>query len=418
MVCRIHLPAVVRRSRGQLAAGAVGLMIMVTGCEKGPVVSPEISRSGEPRLVQTANASRQAVTRTIVAIGELVAREDATLSVKVSGRLHRIEVDLGDSVDLGQLLAQVEPRDYELELRQAEAFLAQARARLGLPLHGEQDDVDPAETSTVQQARARLVEAQLNRESFGKLSEQGILAQSELEAAEAAYEVASNVHRNALEEANNRLAQLLQRKVEVEIAQKRLVDSSVLAPFAGTVLERRASVGEYLPVGTPILTLVATDPLRLRLEVSEREAGVVGVGQPVRILTDGQPTDYTGAIRRVSPSIDSSTRMLKVEADLPNDGSLRPGAFVQAQITVAQDENTITVPPQALVTFAGIEKVFVIEAGKAVERNVTTGRRCADWVELVHGIGDGEVVILYPGNLQTGQSVRIESAPAVADPGT
>ncbi len=393
-------------------------MIMVAGCEKGSVVSPEISRSGEPRLVQTANATRQAVTRTIVAIGELVAREDATLSVKVSGRLHRIEVDLGDSVDLGQLLAQVEPRDYELELRQAEAFLAQARARLGLPLHGEQDDVDPAETSTVQQARARLVEAQLNRERFGKLAEQGILAQSELEAAEAAYEVASNVHRNALEEANNRLAQLLQRKVEVEIAQKRLVDSSVLAPFAGTVLERRASVGEYLPVGTPILTLVATDPLRLRLEVSEREAGVVGVGQPVRILTDGQPTDYTGAIRRVSPSIDSSTRMLKVEADLPNDGSLRPGAFVQAQITVAQDENTITVPPQALVTFAGIEKVFVIEAGKAVERNVTTGRRCADWVELVHGIGDGEVVILYPGNLQTGQSVRIESAPAVADPGT
>jgi RND family efflux transporter MFP subunit len=418
MVCRIHLPAVVRRYRGQLAAGAVGLMIMVTGCEKGAVVSPEISRSGEPRLVQTANATRQAVTRTIVAIGELVAREDATLSVKVSGRLHRIEVDLGDSVDLGQLLAQVEPRDYELELRQAEAFLAQARARLGLPLHGEQDDVDPAETSTVQQARARLVEAQLNRERFGKLAEQGILAQSELEAAEAAYEVASNVHRNALEEANNRLAQLLQRKVEVEIAQKRLVDSSVLAPFAGTVLERRASVGEYLPVGTPILTLVATDPLRLRLEVSEREAGVVGVGQPVRILTDGQPTDYTGAIRRVSPSIDSSTRMLKVEADLPNDGSLRPGAFVQAQITVAQDENTITVPPQALVTFAGIEKVFVIEAGKAVERNVTTGRRCADWVELVHGIGDGELVILYPGNLQTGQSVRIESAPAVADPGT
>lgn len=391
---------------------------MVTGCEKGPVVSPESSRSGEPRPVQTAKATRQAVTRTIVAIGELVAREDATLSVKVSGRLHRIEVDLGDSVALGQLLAQVEPRDYELELRQAEAFLAQARARLGLPLHGQQDDVDPAETSTVQQARARLVEAQLNRERFGKLAEQGILAQSELEAAEAAYEVAANVHRNALEEANNRLAQLLQRRVEVEIAQKRLVDSSVLAPFAGTVLERRASVGEYLPVGTPILTLVATDPLRLRLEVSEREAGVVRAGQPVRILTEGQPTDYTGAIRRVSPSIDSTTRMLKVEADVPNDGSLRPGAFVQAQITVAQAENTITVPLQALVTFAGIEKVFVIEAGKAVERNVTTGRRHADWVELVHGLGDGELVILNPGNLQTGQSVRIESAPAAADPST
>ena len=116
MVCRMHWPAVVRRWRGQIAATAIGLLVMATGCGRGAVLSPETSTSGEPRRVQTALATRQPVTRTIIAVGELVAREDATLSVKVSGRLHRIEVDLGDSVAQDQLLAQVEPRDYELEL--------------------------------------------------------------------------------------------------------------------------------------------------------------------------------------------------------------------------------------------------------------------------------------------------------------
>jgi RND family efflux transporter MFP subunit len=407
------------RLRCLLAMGGLAAILGGAGCHQGPAAAPTSAvETPPPRLVRTADAARQAVTRTVIAIGELVAREDATLSVKVSGRLQNIEVDLGDTVTEGQLLAQVEPRDYELELRQAEAFLAQARARLGLAPQGPDDNVDPAETSTVQQARARLVEAQLNRDRLVKLAEQGILAQSELESAEAAYEVAANVHRTSLEEANNRLAQLVQRKVEVEIAQKRLIDSSVRAPFAGTVRERLASAGEYLPVGTPILSLVATDPLRLRLEVPERDAGAIRPGQPVRILADGQPTKYLGAIRRVSPAIDTSTRMLTVEADVPNDGSLRPGAFAQAEITVAQAENTVTVPPQALVTFAGIEKVFIVEEGKAVEINVATGRRNPDWIEILSGLSGGERVVLNPGNLQGGQLVQLEPGPAATDPST
>ena len=98
----------------------------------------------------------------------------------------------------------------------------------------------------------------------------------------------------------------------------------------------------------------------------------------------------------------------------PNDGSLRPGAFAQAEITVAEAESTLTVPVQALATFAGIEKVFVIDQGKAAERNVQTGRRGKDWVESVHGLSEGERVVLNPGNLQTGQPVNAESAPATA----
>mgnify|MGYP003296012913 CR=1 FL=1 len=94
-----------------------------------------------------------------------------------------------------------------------------------------------------------------------------------------------------------------------------------------------------------------------------------------------------------------------VEADVPNNGSLRPGAFVKAEIVTSQSNTAVTVPISALVTFAGIEKVIVIEGGKAVEKPVTTGRRGPDWVEIKAGVNVGDTVVLDPGNLQSGQAV-------------
>lgn len=346
--------------------------------------------------------------RAVSAIGSLAAYDATTLSVKVPGRLQTISVDLGSVVREGQLIAQVEPLDYELQLKQAEALLGQARARLGLPLSGDNDTVDPDQTSTVREARARLEEARKNRERIAELNQQGILSESEREAADAAYEVAANRYRDAVEEVNNRRAQLAQRRVEVEIARKHLADSALYAPFDGAVQERRASPGEYLAAGTPVVTLVRTHPLRLRVEASERDAPLIRAGQSVRVWVEGDPTPHLGVISRLSPAIDQATRMLLVEADLPNDGTLRPGSFVRAEIITQDRHPSLSVPANALTTFAGIEKVFVVEDGKARERQVTTGRRGSNWVEIVRGVNAGDLVVLDPGNLQTGEVVSLE----------
>ena len=343
--------------------------------------------------------------RTVAVLGALAARDEATLSVKVPGRLQTNVVDLGSPVRQGQLIAQVEPRDYELQLKQAEALLGQARARLGLSLQGDDDNIEPDQTSLVKEARARLDEARKNRERIESLAEQGILSQSDRETANAAYEVAANRYRDALEEANNRRAQLVQRRVEVDIARKQLADTAIHSPFDGAVQERRASIGEYLIVGSPVATVVRMDPLRLRVEVPEVAAPAVHIGQKVRLTVDGDSTAHAGTISRVSPGITRDSRMLVVEADVPNDGSLRPGSFARAEIITKDDDRGLCVPPSAITTFAGIEKAFVVEKGKAVEKPVTTGRRGADWVEIVSGLKRGEVVVLDPGNLQTGQAV-------------
>ena len=97
--------------------------------------------------------------------------------------------------------------------------------------------------------------------------------------------------------------------------------------------------------------------------------------------------------------------VLAVEADVANNGRLRPGAFVKAEIITNQSATAATVPVNAIVTFAGIEKVIVVENQKAVEKLVTTGRRGPDWVEIRSGVNVGESVVLDPGNLQSGQAV-------------
>jgi len=191
----------------------------------------------------------------------------------------------------------------------------------------------------------------------------------------------------------------------LSLAKQQLADTFVYAPMDGVIQEKKASVGEYLAAGAPVVDLVRINPLRLRAEVPEREAHNIRNGQSVRVTVDGDPNSYLGYIKRLSPTISEQNRVLAVEADVPNNGSLRPGAFVKAEIVTNQTNTAVTIPSNALITFAGIDKVIVVENGKAVEKAVTTGRRGPDWIEIKAGINVGEVVVLDPGNLQSGQSV-------------
>jgi RND family efflux transporter MFP subunit len=149
------------------------------------------------------------------------------------------------------------------------------------------------------------------------------------------------------------------------------------------------------------------EPLRLRAEVSEREAPSIRVGQPVRVTVEGEAQVSTGRIARLSPTITPQSRMLVVEADVSNNGTLRPGAFVRAEIVVEAHSKAVTVPTRAIVSFAGIDKVLVVEQGKTVEKTVTTRQRNTTWAEVTKGVAVGDLVVLDPGNLQAGQAVKI-----------
>ena len=395
----------------------LGLALLLgSGCSKAPE-----SASSRPASVPTeggsfevARVERRQVERRITTTGSLLPLDRTPVSVKVAGRLSTIAVDLGSFVRQGELIAQVEDADYVLRVKQAEAALWQARAQAGLPLEGDEDRGDLEASSAVTEAKAVLDEARANRDRIQALTEQGILSASELETASATYKVSSSRYEEALEQARTRVAQVQQRRAEYRIAAKQQADTRILAPYDGAVQERLASLGEYLAVGSPVVTFVRTDPLRLRVEVSEREAPRVRIGQPVRVTLERDTNVYSGEVKRLSPAIVEGSRTLVVEADVPSQGRLRPGSFARAEIVTTGEVPALTVPPEALSTFAGVEKVFVVEDGLAVEKRVTTGDRGPGWVEVVAGLADGETTVLSPGSLQTGQKVTVLPSKSVA----
>jgi RND family efflux transporter MFP subunit len=407
----------VQRLRLRFRAASFSLLVLLivsalfsTACKSDYPAAARQSADGgkrEAREVRLARVVEMPMGKAVVANGTLAAQDQATVGTKVAGRLQSITVDLGSQVRRGQLIARVEPTDYQLRVQQAEAALAQARARVGLSPDGRDDSVNPEQTGTVRQARAVMDEASVNRKRAVTLVEQGVIARAEYDAANATYKVAESRYQDAIEEIRNRQAVVAQRRSELSLARQQLSDTAVYASFDGVVQEKRASVGEYLGAGAPVVVVVKMNPLRFRAEVPERDSASVRQGQNLRLSVDGAAQNYSGTVTRLSPSIIEQNRVLIVEADISNDGTLRPGSFARAEIFVDTTSMGVTVPTSAIVTFAGIEKVILVQNGKAVEKPVTTGRRASDWTEIISGVKVGEDVVVEPGNLQSGQPVTV-----------
>jgi RND family efflux transporter MFP subunit len=385
------------------------LLLFAAGCKSGYQSDASQNKPTDKgaRQVKTARVEEMPFGETVTANGTLAAYDQSTASAKVAGRLSTISVDLGSVVRRGQMVAQVEASDYKLRVQQAEAALAQARARVGLSPDGKDDAVNPEQTGTVRQARAVLDEAKVSRERAAKLVQQGIVARSEFDTVDANYKVAISRYQDAIEEIRDRQALVAQRRSELALARQQLGDTAVYSPLDGIVQQKRASVGEYLAAGAPVVDIVRMNPLRLQAEVPERDASTVRFGQSVRVTVAGDANVYLGQIKRLSPVITAQNRMLMVEADVQNNGLLRPGSFAKAEIVTNDAKMAITVPNNSIVTFAGIEKVIVVQNGKALEKPITTGRRNGDWTEIVAGVNVGDRVIVDPGNLQSGMAVQV-----------
>jgi len=386
------------------------MLVSIVGCKSDYPASGRAANAdarSQVRQVKTVQVAETPIGETVTVNGTLAAYDQATVGTKVAGRLQSISVDFGTVVRKGQAIAKLEPQDYQLRVQQAEAALAQARARVGLSPDGGDDRVTLDQTGTVREAKAVLEESKAKRDRAARLINQGIIPKAEMDTADADYKVATSRYQDAVEEIRNRQGLLAQRRSELNLAHQQLADTILYAPMTGVVQEKRASTGEYLAAGAPVVDIVQIDPLRLRVDVPERESHKIHTGQSVRVTVEGDPDAYLGTVKRLSPSISQQNRVLSVEADVRNNGHLKPGAFVKAEIVTDQTSSAATVPPSAIVTFAGIEKVITIEGGKAVEKVVMTGRRGEDWVEIKSGINVGQAVIINPGNLQSGQAVSV-----------
>lgn len=364
--------------------------------------------AGAPRQVHVAAVTEKHLDRVITVTGTLAAEDQVALAFKVTGRVEEVAVDLGSQVRQGQVVARLLPTDFELRLHQAEAALQQARARLGLPSTGEEDVVDVDSTGLLRQRRAVLQQARLTRDRMKTFFDRGLSSRGDLEEAEAALEVAEGQHQDSIEEIRNRQGVLAQRRSELDLARQQLEDTILRSPIDGAVRERQVTVGEYRSAGAPVLTVVSTDPLRLQLAVPERAAAGLEVGRPVHVHVEGDSAVHEGQLARIGAAIDEANRTLPVEAVVANRaGTIRPGQFATADIVVGSGETALLVPADAVVSFAGVQRVLILKDGTAHEQRIRTGRREGDEIEVVEGLQSGDVVIRTPGDLADGVSVLV-----------
>jgi RND family efflux transporter MFP subunit len=384
------------------------LGVSAAACDGPSAAAPRNNDpAGESAAVQVVRVEPTPLDRSVSVTRTHAAEEQVVLSLKVTGRLEEMLVDLGSPVRRGQVVARLTPTDFDLRLRQAVAALQQARARLGLDPDGADDSIDIERTSLVRQATAALDEARRQRDRYATFVQRGISARAELESADAQLQIADGRYQDALEEVRNRQAILAQRRSEVALARQQLDDTTLRSPIDGVVRERHAFAGEYRAAGTPVVTVVRQHPLRLLLAVPERASVNLAAGQQVRVSVEGDDQTYQGRVARLSPAITEGNRTLAIEAEVPNEhGRLRPGMFARAEIITAQNLS-IVVPQSALVIFAGVEKLLLAKDGVVREQRVRTGRRLDNRVEILDGVATGDLVITNPGGLADGASVRV-----------
>jgi RND family efflux transporter MFP subunit len=205
------------------------------------------------------------------------------------------------------------------------------------------------------------------------------------------------------------------RAAELSVAQQRLADTTILAPFDGLIQQRHIGPGSYLQVGDPVVTLVRTSTLRFRGTIPERHAHRLALGQQITLRFESDAPPQTAEITRISPGVDEMNRSLMFEAEVNNDaGTLRSGLFGEAEVIVDPAAQALLVPQSAIIEFAGVEKVWKLVNGVAQEQPVQTARRHGKTVEIVSGLAAGDTILV---DASQGQVARIDPIAGEADAG-
>ena len=356
------------------------------------------------------------IQRRIEAVGNLHGYDELTLKTKVSGRVAKIHHDFADKVKPGELLLEIDPTDAALTVEQSKRSLNSELAKWGFK-DVPDSNVELSKLPTVMAARLKAdwTKSQLDR--LKTLQSRGSVIAEEIEQARTNSLVAESDYANQLLMARAGAATAQLKKAELDIAQQQLKETKVYLPIPRdvpedlryTITDRYVSQGAWLAAGSDLFRLVVDETIKLRLTIPERYAGDVQVGQRVQVATTAQKDPVEGVVARIGPAVDPTTRTFQLEAEVPNkQGVLKTGGFAKASVLIAATPAQ-TVPVAALVTFAGVHKIFVVEGDHVKEVQVTLGQQSAEWVEIAQPqLTDGVVVITSgQSKLADGSEIRL-----------
>lgn len=298
--------------------------------------------------------SHQSLTEDITMVGNLLPDEEVDLTFETSGKIVEINFKEGTLVKKGDLLAKVNDKPLQAQLKRHEAQL--------------------------------------------KLAQDRVYRQSTLLEKDA-------VSQEAFEQARTELAML---NADIDIVKQNIALTELRAPFDGIIGLRNISEGAYASPNVVVAKLTKISPLKIDMYIPERYADVIGIGTPLSFTVEGRNQTYNASVYAKESEVDMATRTLAIRATYPNsNGQLMPGRFISAKIRMSDIPQAIAIPTEAIVPEMGVDKVYVYRAGKAHATTVKTGLRTDALIHIIEGIELGDTIITS-GTLQLREGLPVK----------
>lgn len=400
-----------RAGSGLMCLAGIGVAgaLLATSCSRVQEVEAQPILPDAPS-VAVAKATRQDLERSFKIAAEFRPYQEINVYAKVSGYVKHIDVDIGDRVRTGRLLAVLEIPELTAELDRAQASLRRDQEEL----KRAQGDLQRA------QAAHQVTHLQYGRLAAVAKQRPELVAQQEIDDAQGRDlegEAKVAAAKSSLAAAQEQL-QIDQATLQKD--QSMWDYSRITAPFNGVITKRYVDNGAMVASGIssekqalPVVQLAQTDLLRLDIPVPEADVPKVRLRTPVEVYVQSINKTFPGLVARISGQVDMATRTMIAEVDVPNaDLVLVPGMYAEATITLDHKRNAVVVPVQAVSRDANKSTVLMVDAkNKIAERTVTLGLETSNKVEIVAGINEGDMVVIGSrGQLQDGMTVKPKMA--------
>ena len=355
-----------------------------------------LTPSLEVRISKVVNIYPSQTYTLLNASGYVVAQRKAAVASKITGRLVYLGVEEGNRVKKGQVIARLENDD---------AVAARNRALANVN----------AAKSALEQAMAEFDDAELNFNRMLKLSQKGSVARSENDIAEARWKRAKAAV--SVQESSIKASEAALKEVEVLLEY-----ATIRAPFDAVVLTKNADIGDIItPLGAAtnakaaVVDIADMESLQVEVDVSESNIGIVKNGQPCEIQLDAlQDSRFRGAVHMIVPTADRTKASVMVKvAFKENDPRILPEmsakvAFLAREVLPEEEKPLAAIQADAITGIEGKESVFLVKDGRVHKREIKTGRRVGNMVELLSGAGIGESMVAKPtGKVKEGIKVKV-----------
>jgi membrane fusion protein, multidrug efflux system len=348
----------------------------VVSCSKSGAQAQQQQRAARRNVefpVEARPVESRRVEYTVNAVGSLDAFERVEVTSRVAGAVERVRFTEGQVVAAGTPMIEIEPERYRLAVEAAEATLQK------------------------QLASKAEAEAGFARRQTASAKNPGLIRGEEIETWRTRVQTAA--------------AEVSQAQAAVAQAKLNLRDAFVRAPVAGIVQTRTVQTGQYVQPGTVVATMVRRDPLLLRFQVPEQEAGPLRPGMVARFTVAEDETPYSARITHVAAAASSASRMVDITANVVNSNHavLRPGAFARVTVPIGNRSTAPVIPQTAIRPSERGFLAYVVENGVAKQRILTLGMRTSDGqVEVRSGINAGEVLVVRGAEaLRDGVKVKV-----------